>query len=176
MVPPRSDAALCFPACYALQLLHQRPLGTESSAKHAGPRLTSRLGGRVFHRPKTRGDRSSCTINRGAQSLLASPRGLTRPLFRGLYARQHLHQRPLARNQVRQHAGPRRTSRLGGRIFQRLKTRGVRSSCTINQGAQSSLASPRGQTRPSVARVNSTLPLRQRPLARNQARSAPGRV
>ena len=34
----------------------------------------------------------------------------------------------------------------------RLKTRGVRCSCPINQEVQSSLASPRGRTRPSVAR------------------------
>ena len=36
----------------------------------------------------------------------------------------------------------------------RLKTRGVRIPCTIHQGAQSLLASPRGRPRPSVARVS----------------------
>ena len=47
--------------------------------------------------------------------------------------------------------GPPRT--LGRTPFYRLKTRDVGVSCTINQGVQSSLASPRGRTRPCVART-----------------------
>ena len=43
---------------------------------------------------------------------------------------------------------------LGRTPLQRPRTRGVGVLCTINQGAQSSLASTRGRPRPSVARVS----------------------
>ena len=103
-------------------------------------------------RLKTRSVGGPYAIHQGAQSVLASPRGLTRPFVERVKWASTSPPAPLGPESSAKHAGPRPTSRLGGRILWRLKARDVEGPYAINRGAQSLLASSRGQTRPPVAR------------------------
>ena len=81
-VPPRSDAALWCAGLMAGKMRktpNRGPLGPESSALARRAASDLPQGRTPLHRIETRDVGVSCTINQEEQSLLASPRGRTRP-------------------------------------------------------------------------------------------------